>query len=83
MKSVSKVAVNIHEAKAKLSQLLEQALAGDEVIIMRAGKHLVKLVPVINAPVRRQVGTAIGAFTVPDDFNTELDDEMLAAFGAK
>jgi prevent-host-death family protein len=38
--------VNIAEAKAKLSSLLDQALAGEEVVIARAGKPLARLVPV-------------------------------------
>jgi prevent-host-death family protein len=40
------VQVNIAEAKAKLSSLLDQALAGEEVVIARAGKPLVRLTPV-------------------------------------
>ena len=38
--------VNIHEAKTNLSKLLEQALNGEEVVIAKAGKPLVRLVPV-------------------------------------
>ena len=37
--------VNIAEAKAKLSSLLDQALAGEEVVIARAGKPLARLTP--------------------------------------
>lgn len=38
--------VNMHQAKASLSRLVERALAGEEVIIARNGKPLVRLVPV-------------------------------------
>ena len=76
------VTVNVHEAKTHLSRLLEQALAGDDVIIMRSGRHLVRLVPVEMAPKRRVVGSAKGEFTVPDDFNDELPEEILQEFGA-
>ena len=40
---------NIHAAKTNLSKLIEQALAGEEVVIARAGKPLVRLVPVAEA----------------------------------
>lgn len=39
---------NMHEAKSKLSQLVELALTGEEVVIARAGKPAVKLVPFKN-----------------------------------
>lgn len=40
------VTANIHEAKTTLSKLIERALAGEEVIIAKAGKPLVELRPV-------------------------------------
>ncbi len=40
------IKANIHDAKSNLSRLIEQALAGEEVVIAKAGKALVKLVPV-------------------------------------
>ncbi|MFN0166023.1 MAG: type II toxin-antitoxin system Phd/YefM family antitoxin [Bryobacteraceae bacterium] len=74
------VEVNVHEAKTHLSRLLEQAMAGEEVIIMRAGRPLVRLTPVESAPRRRTLGTAKGDFVVPGDFDTPLPDEVLAEF---
>lgn len=74
------VEVNIHEAKTHLSRLLEQALAGDEVIIRKAGKPLVRLTPVAAAPTRRQLGAAKGRFVVPDDFDAPLPDHVIAEF---
>jgi prevent-host-death family protein len=47
--------INIAEAKAKLSSLLDRALAGEEVVIARAGKPLARLVP-IEKPTRRKSG---------------------------
>ena len=44
--------VNMHEAKAQLSQLVARAEAGEEVVIARAGKPAVRLVPV--APAKKQ-----------------------------
>jgi prevent-host-death family protein len=46
---------NVADAKAHLSQLLEAALKGDEVIVARAGKPLVRLVPV-TTPAARVLG---------------------------
>ena len=67
--------VNIHEAKTHLSRLLERALMGEEVIIAKAGKPLVKLVAIEKRGFRK-LGTAKGEFTVPDDFNDPLPKEI-------
>ena len=48
--------VNIHEAKTQFSKLIEQALAGDEVVVARNGKPLVRLVPVEGPGALRPVG---------------------------
>ena len=48
--------VNLHDAKTNLSRYVEQALDGDDVVIARAGKPLVKLVPVDTTPRKRQLG---------------------------
>jgi len=67
--------VNIHEAKTHLSRLLERALMGEEVIIAKAGKPLVKLVAIGKRGFRK-LGSAKGEFTVPDDFNDPLPKEI-------
>ena len=46
--------VNIHQAKSQLSKLIERARNGDEVIIAKAGKPIVKLVPVERRSRRRR-----------------------------
>ena len=72
--------VNIHEAKTHLSRLIEQAARGETVIIAKAGKPLVKLVPV-DAPAKRsRIGFMEGEFTVPDDFDTMGQDEIERLF---
>lgn len=73
-------AVNVHEAKTHLSRLLERAMEGEEVVIMRAGRQLVRLTPVEQAPIRRKLGTAKGDFVVPDDFDAPLPEEILKEF---
>jgi prevent-host-death family protein len=42
--------VNMHQAKASLSRLVESALAGEEVLIARNGQPLIRLVPVPQKP---------------------------------
>ena len=72
--------VNIHEAKTHLSRLVEQAAAGREFVIAKAGKPLARLVP-LALPVRtKNLGLLKGKFKVPDSFNVPLDDETLALF---
>jgi len=74
------VTLNVHEAKTHLSRLLDRALEGEEIVIARAGKPLVRLVPVEQAPRRRRIGSAAGQFQVPDDFLAPLDEEILREF---
>ncbi|MBI3516587.1 MAG: type II toxin-antitoxin system Phd/YefM family antitoxin [Proteobacteria bacterium] len=53
--------VNIYDAKTRLSQLVERASAGEEIIIAKAGKPLVKLVPVgVKAKRRKPAGDFVG-----------------------
>ena len=58
---------NIHEAKSQLSRLIEQVEAGGEAVIARAGKPVVRLVRVGDAPRRRMLGRLEGRFKLPDE----------------
>lgn len=71
---------NIHEAKTHFSKLIKQARQGEEVIVAKAGKPMVRLVPVEPPRGRRQPGSARGMFTMSDDFDDPLPDDMLKAF---
>ena len=73
--------VNIHDAKTHLSRYVEQAAAGQEIIIARAGKPVARLVP-LEAPRkrRRTLGLLRGKLRVPDDFDAPLPDELIRAF---
>ena len=63
---------NVAEAKAHFSTLVRQALQGEEVVIARDNKPLLKLVPVgVQA---RKPGSAKGVVTLAADFDTPLDD---------
>jgi prevent-host-death family protein len=72
--------VNIHAAKSQLSRLLDAAVAGEEVIIAKAGKPIARLVPIEPKKERRKLGTLAGQFHVPDDFDDLLPDDILDAF---
>lgn len=61
--------VTIHEAKAKLSSLIEEALSGEEVIIMRRNTPLVRIVPLEPSYGTRRIGTAKGLVEIADDFD--------------
>ena len=75
--------INIHEAKTHLSRLVEQAAAGREIIIAKAGRPLARLVP-LAVPVRaKKLGLLKGQIKVPDNFNEPLDKETLALFEGK
>ena len=71
---------NIHEAKSQLSKLVERALAGEEVIIAKAGKPAVRLTPIRSDQSDRQGGQWKGRVRIANDFDT-LPDEIAAAFG--
>jgi prevent-host-death family protein len=72
--------INIHEAKTHLSRLVEDAAAGEEVIIAKAGKPVARLVALAKPAGRRKLGILAGEMAVPDDFDAPLPDELLAAF---
>jgi len=66
--------VNMHEAKTTLSRLVERALAGEEVIIARNGKPLVRLVPVAHKPQPRVPGRLKGQIWISPDFEFTADE---------
>lgn len=71
---------NISEAKAQLSALIERVLAGEEIIIGKAGKPVARLVRYERPVGPRQPGALRGKITIADDFD-ELPDELREAFG--
>jgi len=73
--------VNVHAAKTNLSRLIEQACAGEEVVIARNSEPMVKLVPVGSTQPKRVFGSMKGQFTVPDEFFDPLPSDELDAWG--
>ena len=72
--------VNIYEAKTQLSKLVLEAAEGEDIIIARAGKPVARLTRITSEHVRRNLGVLDGQFTIPDDFNRPLPEEILTAF---
>lgn len=72
---------NISEAKASLSKLVEKALRGEEVIIGKAGKPVVKLIPydLETSPRQLGVGNWRGHIWIAEDFD-DLPDDILERF---
>ena len=71
--------VNIHEAKTHFSKLLRRVIAGEEIIISRAGRPLAKIVPIAGGA-RRRFGSDRGVVEIPDDFDAPLADDVLNDF---
>ena len=71
---------NVHEAKSQLSKLIEKAMAGEEVVIAKAGKPMVRLVPIDRDESPRQGGQWRGKVRIAEDFDV-LPPEIAAAFG--
>ena len=73
----------MHEAKTKLSQLVERAEAGEEIVIARNGKPVARLVTVVGTNSLASVHGALrGRVEIPDDFD-ELPPDIAEAFGAR
>ena len=75
--------VNIHEAKTQLSRYVDQAAAGEEVTIARAGKPVARLVPLQTTKITRQLGLGKALFKLPVDFDNWHSDAMQAMFEEK
>jgi prevent-host-death family protein len=72
--------VNIFEAKTQLSKLIELAEKGQDVVITRAGKPVVRLTKL--EPVKRPIryGVLKGQIWISDDFDAPLPDNVLKSF---
>lgn len=70
--------VNLYDAKTQLSRLADRAIAGEDIVIPRAGKPVVRLVPVESAG-PRQPGLLKG-LSLPDELFDALPEDELAAW---
>jgi prevent-host-death family protein len=69
--------VTIHEAKTKLSKLIEKACRGEEIIIARGPDPVVRLVPIDSRKGRRKLGILKGKLVVGPEFFEPLPHDEL------
>jgi len=75
--------VNLHAAKTHLSRLVDDAAKGEDIVIAKAGRPIVRLVPVSVRQTPRQSGTMKGKIRIGKDFDAPLPDDLARAFGIK
>lgn len=71
---------NIHSAKTQLSALVNKAAAGDSFIIAKAGKPMVKVIPMSTQKTIQRVGFLKGQIKVPADFDRIGQNEIIDGF---
>ena len=76
--------VNIEDIQRNPSTYLQRVEAGETLLIVRAGKPVAEVKPVVaRIDALRPSGLCAGDFTVPDDFDAPLPDDILDAFEGK
>jgi len=75
--------VNLYEAKTHLSQLIERAAAGEEIVIAKAGRPMARLGPLSRRGEPRKPGLLAGRIRVGEDFDAPLPEDLLKAFGGE
>ena len=70
--------VNIYEAKTRLSQLVDRAAAGEEIVIARNGRPAARLVAWKPSPAKRKPGRLRGRVRIRRDFDTPLPADLFA-----
>ena len=73
-------AVNIYDAKTRLSQLVDKAAGGEDVIVSRNGKPLVRITRLEGAERQIRFGVLKGKIRIAKDFDAPLPEDVLAAF---
>ena len=72
--------VNIYDAKTRLSQLVDRAAAGEDVVVSRNGKPLVRITRLTLPKRRVTFGVLKGRVKIAADFDAPLPDDVLAGF---
>jgi prevent-host-death family protein len=73
--------INIHAAKTHLSGLVEEAAAGEEIVIAKAGKPMARLVALEKPTFHRAYGALKGRIHASDEFDAPLPPDVLKSFG--
>lgn len=75
--------INLYDAKTQLSQLVERAAAGEEIIIAKAGRPMARLVPMKAAAAVRMPGQLKGKVSISPDFDAALPTDLATAFAGE
>jgi antitoxin (DNA-binding transcriptional repressor) of toxin-antitoxin stability system len=75
------VQVSVEEIQRDLAAYLQRVEAGETVVIVRAGQPIAEMKPVaLGTKQLRPFGLCAGEFTVPQDFDAPLPEDILNAF---
>ena len=72
--------VNVHEAKTQFSRLLTRVQEGEEIVILKAGRSIARLVPLSPRVPKRRPGSARGRVRIDPGFDEPLPEDLLQAF---
>jgi prevent-host-death family protein len=72
--------VSLYEAKTQLSQLVERAAAGEEIVIAKSGRPRARLVPLEDTRALRVPGKGKGRWRLRKDFDAPLPEEVVREF---
>jgi len=72
--------INIYQAKTSLSSLLNEVLAGEEIVIAKNGEPIVRLLPYERSASKRVLGKLKGKIKVAEDFDAPLPKALLDSF---
>jgi prevent-host-death family protein len=74
------IQVNVHEAKAHLSLLLDRVESGEEIVIAKEGTPVARLIPCNPTRLKRIPGQDAGKVQIAEDFDAPLPEELLRLF---
>ena len=72
--------INLYDAKTHLSQLVDRAAEGEEIVIAKNGTALARLVPLAGKGEPRKPAGALGVTSISPDFDDPLPDDLQALF---
>lgn len=66
--------IDVDQAKIRFSELIEQTINGNEVIITKGGQPIVKLIAITKPGKKRHFGSAKNYIKISNDFDEPLED---------
>ncbi|HDR9873030.1 MULTISPECIES: type II toxin-antitoxin system Phd/YefM family antitoxin [Burkholderia cepacia complex] len=73
--------IDISDARRQFSSLVDAAAGGEEIVIVKAGIPIARLVPIGRPKIARKFGGLKGRCRIAEDFDAPLPDDVIAAFG--